>query len=36
MDGWIGVSTKDIQELLVALLGGALAGILTWALICAD
>jgi len=35
-DYWSGVSTQQIQEVLVALLGGALAGIVTWVLVCDD
>lgn len=36
MEGWAGVSTREVQEVLVALLGGALAGIITWVLISND
>lgn len=31
-----GVGTREVQEFLVALLGGALAGIVTWVLVCDD
>jgi len=36
MEGWAGVSTREVQEFLVALLGGALAGVVTWVLVCED
>lgn len=36
MGEWAGVSTQQVQEVLVALLGGAFAGVVVWVLICDD
>lgn len=36
MGEWAGVSTEQVQQVLVALLGGAFAWVVTWVLICDD
>lgn len=36
MSEWAGVTDQQVQEVLVALLGGAFAGLIVWVLICDD
>lgn len=36
MSEWAGFTTEQVQEFLVALLGGAVAWIVTWVLISED
>lgn len=36
MSDWAGVTDEQIQQVLVALLGGGVGWIVTWVLLCAD
>lgn len=36
MSDWAGINERELQEFVIALLGGGVAAIMTWVLICVD